>query len=214
MGRCPSLRTGEYGQISPVQKIKITRQSIPENLILTKIAAQSQYSLCFSTSFPVTGPYSLCSGISGKPMGYKQSVPGPRGQEQPARHLDLAPGLMTSRSFCQEFFKAGNRSPGALNINKYLVELVSSLLFKGQFTSWIIITVVCSPETRIIQALQLRVGAKGKKKPKDHLVIDPLCAVFPCSQPVSGWMKQKLYCCACPHLIHVVFHCRPVFSFL
>lgn len=166
MDRCPSLRTGEYGQISPACPKNKNNKTINSREFNSgqDSSPKSIFSLLLNLSFPVTGPYSLCSGISGKPMGYKHSVPGPRGQEQPARHLDLAPGLMTSRSFCQEFFKAGNRSPGALNINKYLVELVSSLLFKGQFTSWIIITVVCSPETRIIQALQLRVGAKGKKK--------------------------------------------------
>lgn len=74
---------------------------------------------------------SSCSCLYGKPTGYKHSVPGSKGQEQPPRHLDLPLGLMTSRSVCQELFKAGNRSPGALNINKYLVDWFLPCFSKG-----------------------------------------------------------------------------------
>ena len=84
----------------------------------------------FSLSLPPASPSSQ-SCLSGKPTGYKHNVPGSRGQEQPSRHLDLPLGLMTSRSICQELFKAGNRSPEALNINKYLVDWFLPCFSKG-----------------------------------------------------------------------------------
>lgn len=84
--------------------------------------------LLFILSLPPASPY---VPVSGKPTGYKHSVPGSGGQKQPARHLDLPLGLMTSRSIRQKLFKAGNRSPGALNINKYLVNWFLPCFSKG-----------------------------------------------------------------------------------
>lgn len=95
-----------------------------------KIPAQTQNRSIPYSLFHCHQP-SACSCLSGKPTGYKHGVPGSRGQEQPDRHLDLPPGLMTSRSIGQELFKARNRSPGALNINKYWVDWFLPCFSKG-----------------------------------------------------------------------------------
>lgn len=53
----------------------------------------------------------------------KHSVPGSRTRS--------SLGLMTSKSPCQELFKAGNRSPRALNRNKYSVDWFLPCFSKG-----------------------------------------------------------------------------------
>lgn len=138
-------------------------------------------------------PLVLTPSLSAKPTGYKHSVPGPRGPEQPVRHLDLPLGLMTSKSTCQELFKAGNRSPGALNINKYLVDWFLPCFSKGNLLPGLSLQVVCSPETRIIQVPQLRVrGEKNRKITlfEFHCVLDFLVWSLHLQR-----RSKKLYCC-------------------
>lgn len=126
----PDFRAKDVDRSTPLENKP--NQSILENSFLTKDSSTDSkqvYSL-FSLPLPPAPP-SACSCLSGKPTGYKHGVPGSRGQEQPDRHLDLPPGLMTSRSIGQELFKARNRSPGALNINKYLVDWFLPCFSKG-----------------------------------------------------------------------------------
>lgn len=139
---------------------------------------------------PPSASPSSCSCLYGKPTGYKYSVPGSKGQEQPPRHLDLPLGLMTSRSVCQELFKAGNRSPGALNINKYLVDWFLPCFSKGNLLPGLSLQQSALRNQDYSSATAQGRG-KRKKKSKAHLVIDLLCVEFPLTQPASGRAKAK-----------------------
>lgn len=127
-GRVPDFRAKHVGRSSSFEKTK----SIHSGEFTFDQIFQHRFKteLFLILSLPPAPP-SPRSCLSGKPTAYKHSVPGSRGQEHPVRHVDLPPGLMTSRSICQELFKAENRSPGALHINKYLVDWFLPCFSKG-----------------------------------------------------------------------------------